>query len=119
MRTGNLKGRSPQTRNLFPDGLAVNRVSFRQALLFPENLVQRNLPKHQWKREPRLIERPVYGRQFGNPTDRSWPEADGRKTAIYRPFWGKRIAKSRSATPLLPGQDKLTLSRPMSGVSWL
>jgi hypothetical protein len=50
-------------------------VNFRQALLFPENLVQRNPPKHQWKREPRLIERLVFGRQFGIPTDRSWPIA--------------------------------------------
>lgn len=22
----------------------------------------------------------------------TWPDADGRKMAIYRPFWGKRIA---------------------------
>jgi hypothetical protein len=26
------------------------------------------------------------------PNFRTWPDADGRKMAIYRPFWEKRIA---------------------------
>lgn len=35
---------------------------------------------------------PLYGEVISAPNLRTWPDADVRKMAIYRPFWGKQIA---------------------------